>query len=206
MKFKLLILIVFYIFSINQLFAQTLPHTFSANSAAKAEEVNENFQFLANQFKVNKKTIDCSTDNMTKAIEDGYNHLVLNGTCKGQLLITPVSGFLEKLYQNYGWVSNKPVYSLTLEGGSQGGVWDDTGIGAKTSLLVRGNLVLKNLTVKHQVSLQNNSLLIAEFFAAATDQLSFSVCLQEILELALDNNCSPVAEKVAEIKQHFASK
>ena len=52
----------------------------------------------------------------------------------------------------------------------------------------------------------HNSLLIAEFFAAATDQLSFSVCLQEILELALDNNCSPVAEKVAEIKQHFASK
>ena len=52
-------------------FAQTLPHTFSANSAAKAEEVNENFQFLANQFKVNKKTIDCSTDNMTKAIVDG---------------------------------------------------------------------------------------------------------------------------------------
>ena len=90
MKFKLLILIVFYIFSINQLFAQTLPHTFSANSAAKAEEVNENFQFLANQFKVNKKTIDCSTDNMTKAIEDGYNHLVLNGTCSENLLITPI--------------------------------------------------------------------------------------------------------------------
>ena len=162
MKLKLSYLILFNIFSVNLLFAQSLPHTFSANSAAKAEEVNENFQFLANQFKVNKKTIDCSTDNMTKAIEDGYNHLVLNGTCKGHLLITPVSGFLEKLYQNYGWVSNKPVYSLTLEGGSQGGVWDDTGIGAKTSLLVRGNLVLKNLTIKHQISLQNNSLLIAD--------------------------------------------
>ena len=52
----------------------------------------------------------------------------------------------------------------------------------------------------------NNSLLIAEFFAATHEQVSFSVCLQEILELALDNNCSPVAEKIAEIKQQLACK
>ena len=71
---KFLLLSISLIFTSNT-YAQTLPHTFSANSAAKAEEVNENFQFLANQFKVNKKEINCTTDNMTKAIEDGYNHI-----------------------------------------------------------------------------------------------------------------------------------
>lgn len=51
----------------------------------------------------------------------------------------------------------------------------------------------------------HHSLLISEFFTAANRQISFSVSLQELLELALDNNCSPVAEKIAQIKQQFAS-
>ena len=66
---------------------------------------------------------------MTKAIEDGYNHLVLNGTC-GHLMITPVSGYLESFFPNY-----KPIYALTLEGGLEG-VWDDSGIQA--SALFKG--------------------------------------------------------------------
>ena len=156
MKFKLPIIIVFSIFSINQLFAQTLPHTFSANSAAKAEEVNENFQFLANQFKVNKKTIDCSTDNMTKAIEDGYNHLVLNGTCKANLMITPVGEYLESFFPN-----SKPIYALTLEGGLEG-VWDNTDSGIQASALFKGTLFIKNLSVKQTIYLNNNSVLFAD--------------------------------------------
>ena len=94
-------------------YAQTLPHTFSANSAAKAEEVNENFQFLANQFKVNKKTIDCSTDNMTKAIEDGYNHLVINGTCTENLLITPFIGLFEEEHSSCSKKSNSSVRKIS---------------------------------------------------------------------------------------------
>ena len=108
---KSLYTILMVIFSINQLFVQSLPHTFSANSAAKAEEVNENFQFLANQFKVNKNTIDCTTDNMTKAIEDGYNHLVINGTCTENLLISQFIKSFDGSYSSFGFTSNNPVNS-----------------------------------------------------------------------------------------------
>ena len=156
MKFKLPYLILLNIFSFNLLFAQSLPYIFSANSAAKAEEVNENFQFLANQFKVNKKKIDCSTDNMTKAIEDGYNHLILNGTCKANLMISPISEYLESFFPNY-----KPIYALTLEGGIEG-VWDNTDSGIQASALFKGTLFIKNLSVKQTLFLNNNSVLFAD--------------------------------------------
>ena len=60
---------------------QSLPHTFSANTAAKASEVNSNFSHLANQFMHNSKTINCTSDNITQAILDGYNMLIVNGAC-----------------------------------------------------------------------------------------------------------------------------
>ena len=144
--------------------AQTLPHTFTANSAAKAEEVNENFQFLANQFKVNKKTIDCSTDNMTKAIEDGYNHLVLNGTCSENLLITPFVSptvILGLPYSSMGFEGNKPVTSLTLEGGTQG-VWDNTNNGFQRSFVFGGLLNIINLTVSQSLVLHNGGRLLVD--------------------------------------------
>ena len=139
-------------------FAQTLPHTFSANSAAKAEEVNENFQFLANQFKVNKKTIDCSTDNMTKAIEDGYNHLVINGTCTENLLITQFIKSFDGSYSSFGFTSNNPVNSLTLEGGTLG-VWDNTNAGFQASFIYSGVLNIINLTVSQPLYLNNGARL-----------------------------------------------
>jgi len=142
-------------------FGQSVPNSFSANTSAKAEEVNENFLHLANQFKVNKKTIDCSTDNMTKAIEDGYNHLILNGTCKDNLMINPMSGTLESVYITYGFSSNKPVLFLTLEGGKDG-EWDDTGLGSKASVMFAGNLLVKNLTVKQTIYLNNGSNLFTD--------------------------------------------
>ena len=159
---KALFTILMVIFSINQLFAQSLPHTFSANSAAKAEEVNENFLFLANQFKVNKKTIDCTTDNMTKAIEDGYNHLVINGTCTENLLITSFIGLFEEEHSSiYGLESNKPVTSLTLEGGTQG-VWDNTNKGIQHSVIFGGVLSIVNLTVKQIISLNTGGKLFVD--------------------------------------------
>ena len=60
---------------------QSLPYTFSANTAAKASEVNSNFSHLANQFMYNSKTINCTSDNITQAILDGYNMLIVNGAC-----------------------------------------------------------------------------------------------------------------------------
>ena len=50
------------------------------------------------------------------------------------------------------------------------------------------------------------SLLVSELFAVIHQQVSFSASLQELLELALDHNCRPVAEKIAAIKQLLSKK
>ena len=152
MKFLIFIFILLYTTYLN---AQSLPYTFESNTAAKAEEVNTNFDFLANQFKVNKKTIDCSSDNLTKAINDGYNHLVLNGTCKANLIVTPFTAALRNFSQ-YGFESNKPTITLTLEGGTNG-VFDNTESGFQSSLVIGGILNIIDLTVSQAIYLSNGA-------------------------------------------------
>ena len=152
MKFLIFIFILLYTTYLN---AQSLPYTFEANTAAKAEEVNKNFDFLANQFKVNKKTIDCSSDNLTTAINDGYNHLVLNGTCRANLLVTPFTASIRNFSQ-YGFESNKPTITLTLQGGTNG-VFDNTESGVQSSLVYGGILNIIDLTVSQTISLNNGA-------------------------------------------------
>ena len=152
MKFLIFIFILLYTTYLN---AQSLPYTFESNTDAKAEEVNTNFDFLANQFKVNKKTIDCSSDNLTKAINDGYNHLVLNGTCRANLLVTPFTAAWRNFSQ-YGFESNKPTITLTLQGGTNG-VFDNTEIGFQSSLVYGGILNIIDLTVSQTIYLNNGA-------------------------------------------------
>ena len=66
--------------------AQSLPHTFSANTAAKASEVNENFKYLLERIETRKTTVNCPTDNITNALKD-YNHILISGVCKENLLL-----------------------------------------------------------------------------------------------------------------------
>ena len=84
---RLILIYLIICISPSLIFSQTLPFTFSPNTPAKAEEVNSNFQFLAKQFKKNEKTINCPNDNISQAIADGYNHLIINGTCLFPLLL-----------------------------------------------------------------------------------------------------------------------
>jgi len=60
---------------------QSLPHTFSANTAAKASEVNENFTYLLERFGTRKTTVNCySGESITTALKN-YNHIVISGVC-----------------------------------------------------------------------------------------------------------------------------
>ncbi|HJM95894.1 MAG TPA: right-handed parallel beta-helix repeat-containing protein, partial [Candidatus Marinimicrobia bacterium] len=60
---------------------QSLPHTFSANTAAKASEVNENFTYLLERFGTRKTTVNCySGESITTALQN-YNHIVISGVC-----------------------------------------------------------------------------------------------------------------------------
>jgi hypothetical protein len=51
---------------------QSLPHTFTANTAAKASEVNANFQYLLERFELRATTIDCSNGSIQDALKE-YN-------------------------------------------------------------------------------------------------------------------------------------
>jgi len=60
---------------------QSLPHTFSANTAAKASEVNENFTYLLERFGTRKTTVNCySGESITTALQN-YNHILISGIC-----------------------------------------------------------------------------------------------------------------------------
>ena len=66
-------------------FGQSMPHTFSANTAAKASEVNENFEYLLERFGTRKTTVNCNnTESITTALKN-YNHVVISGICSENL-------------------------------------------------------------------------------------------------------------------------
>ena len=66
--------------------AQSLPHTFSANTAANASEVNENFKYLLERIETRKTTVNCPTDNITNALKD-YNHILISGKCSENIFL-----------------------------------------------------------------------------------------------------------------------
>jgi len=64
---------------------QSLPHTFTANTAAKASEVNENFKYLLERFGTRKTTVNCySGESITTALQN-YNHIIISGVCTENL-------------------------------------------------------------------------------------------------------------------------
>ena len=67
--------------------AQSLPHTFSSNTAAKASEVNANFTYLLERIETRKTTVSCPTDSITNALKD-YNHILISGICSENLLLS----------------------------------------------------------------------------------------------------------------------
>ena len=60
---------------------QSLPHTFSANTAAKASEVNENFTYLLERFGTRKTSVNCSGGESIATALQNYNHIVISGVC-----------------------------------------------------------------------------------------------------------------------------
>jgi parallel beta-helix repeat protein len=70
---------------------QSLPHTFTANTAAKASEVNENFTYLLERFGTRKTTVNCSGgESITTALQN-YNHIVISGICTENLSLDATS-------------------------------------------------------------------------------------------------------------------
>ena len=65
---------------------QSLPHTFSANTAAKASEVNANFKYLLGRFELRDTTIDCLNGSIQDALKE-FNHIKISGNCNQDVQI-----------------------------------------------------------------------------------------------------------------------
>lgn len=64
---------------------ENMPYTFSANAAAKASEVNENFTYLLERFGTRQTSVNCSNgESITTALQN-YNHIVISGVCTENL-------------------------------------------------------------------------------------------------------------------------
>ena len=148
-------------------FGQTVPNSFSANTSAKAEEVNENFLHLANQFFYNKKSIDCSTDNLSQAIIDGFNYLTISGSCSADLPIgigNFDTGILNKLY-GANWSTPFPDIKQPQRMVIRGKTGRDTdslkltdnSSGSVLSVNYNGTLMVEGLTIIGNVYLSYNS-------------------------------------------------
>mgnify|MGYP000530652345 CR=1 FL=1 len=86
---------------------QSLPHTFSANTAAKASEVNENFTYLLERFGgIRETTVNCGTSGtgsgINSAIQNGYNSIVINGICKENIKLDGTEGNIPRLLKLRG--------------------------------------------------------------------------------------------------------
>ena len=91
--------------------------SFNSGDTISSSQMNSNFQFLTKQFKTNEKVINCPEDSITDAIDEGFNHLIINGTCQTTFMISP---FHLPWVAQYGLEVIKPIVHLTLEGGTNG--------------------------------------------------------------------------------------
>ena len=86
---------------------QSMPHTFTANTAAKASEVNENFTYLLERFGgIRETTVNCGTSGtgsgINSAIQNGYNSIVINGICKENIKLDGREGNTPRLLKLRG--------------------------------------------------------------------------------------------------------
>ena len=131
--------------------------TFSQGDILSAGAMNQNFKHLQDQFAWNKKEIDCSTDNLTGTINDGYNHIVINGNCSISGLAT--GGLDASRYCVLDFEHN-PVQFLKIEG-KTGKSTDSITIGNTGTcgqLLgsFGGSLELSNMTINTNKMSANN--------------------------------------------------
>ena len=135
--------------------------TFSQGDILSAGAMNQNFNHLQNQFGLNKTEVDCSSDNLTQKINQGFNHIVLNGNCSiknlflGNLDISSFCGYSQ---------STKGIDKLIISGKT--GISDDSITINGTdncdglSTIDGGQLFLENLTVNsNKITADSNSMI-----------------------------------------------
>jgi len=185
---RLILIYLIICISPSLIFSQTLPFTFSPNTPAKAEEVNSNFQFLAKQFKRNEKTINCPNDNISKAIEDGYNSFIINGTCQFTPIVTSLH--LEG-FKQYGFSTISPTTHLQFEGGTNGVLEKDPSAQVDGMLVWGGRLFIKNMRISQKIYVSQSAQAMvdnSELIYIASQQSS-SVDLRNVIINCSSKNC-----------------
>ena len=146
-----------------------VPHTFTSGETISSSQMNENFNYLLSRSGgINEKTVDCGSDGngsgIQKAIDEGFNSIIIKGHClenlsqkNGNLFsLIILRGYhndklLDKIIDNssnneklidFGPSSFLKIDNLTLSGGAKSIV-----IQANSTLWAE-NLIVENYTEK----------------------------------------------------------
>ena len=123
---------------------------FSQGDILSAGAMNQNFNHLQNQFALNKTEVDCSSDNLTEKINQGYNHLSISGECSVDNIfagIVDVSIFCGHSQSN-NLVSRLKISGKTGKSSDKLTVSGSKECDGNLSALMDGTIELENLTIK----------------------------------------------------------
>ena len=140
---------------------RSAPNVFSSGSTISSSKMNENFNFLASEMR--EKSVYCDNgETINDAINEGYNSLIIYGTCDGAFMVyqmdpTPFGINLDDL-------PNKPISHLRIKGGGQNrsSTISNTSGGMTSMVTTTGFLQLINLTFNDKLNVSDGSVLFID--------------------------------------------
>ena len=95
---------------------RSAPNVFSSGSTISSSQMNENFNFLASNYR--EKTVNCDNgETIASAIDAGYNFLTILGTCDGSFVVYMMDPI--HFGDSFSDYPNKSINHLIIKGGSE---------------------------------------------------------------------------------------
>ncbi len=182
---------------------QSMPHTFTANTAAKASEMNANFEYLLERVGgIRETTVNCGNSGtgsgINTAIQNGYNSLVISGICKENIYITGASGghllrirganndaSQDKIIDNSNYTEHvlhigagatAVVDNITISGGDRGiSAWGNSYLSIDNSKVEGYKNRGINLYSGSYMYVRNNLTIDGSYSGATTDERGLSM-------------------------------
>ena len=137
---------------------RSAPNVFSSGTTISSSQMNENFNFLASEFRV--KEVNCNNgETISDAINEGYNSLTIYGTCDGGFMVYMLNPIPFGI--DISQMINKPITHLIIKGGdsNRASIIQNTSDGMNSNVMTNGFLQLYNLTFNDKLNVNDGSVL-----------------------------------------------
>ena len=140
---------------------RSAPNVFSSGSTISSSQMNENFNFLASNYR--EKTVDCDNgESIASAINAGYNFLTIYGTCDGAFMVYMMDP--NPFGISFSDLPNKSINHLIIKGGSENRAAKivNTSGDMNSFVTTKGFLQLYNLTINDRLNVSDGSVLFID--------------------------------------------